>query len=144
MKALRTIRIVLALVLAIPAIYLGSFVIPQFPFTSGVIAHAFSPTGEEVCVVQTYKGIAEPYQVSLFARRPGQKWVWSYLAHQDSRWSFCRIEFAGDALCVYRGFQLNRTFSLARTTDLSAALGPLPAEYSPEQILAYHNIAHQR
>src|SRR3954468_21392270 len=60
------------------------YVVANFPFTSGIVARASAPSGEAACVVQTFKG-TEPYQVSLYARRPGQPWVWHYLAHQDNR-----------------------------------------------------------
>lgn len=146
MKLLRTLRFIIGLLLLIPTLYLGFLgliIVWQFPFTSGVIAHAVALSGEEVCIVQTFKGL-EPYQVSLFARQPGQKWVWSYLAHQDSRWRSCRIEFQGGRLLVYRGFTLNNTFSLARATDVANDVDPLPADYTPERILAYHNQLFQR
>src|SRR5438094_10044463 len=55
------------------ALLLVWFTIDNFPFTSGIIAHEFAPSGEEICVVQTFKDV-EPYRVSLYARRPGQPW----------------------------------------------------------------------
>jgi len=58
--------------------FVGRYALDNFPFTSGIAAHARSPSGEEVCIVQTFKG-AEPYQVSLYARQSGQPWVWHYL-----------------------------------------------------------------
>lgn len=143
MKMPHPVRLIFVFLLAVPALLLGLFLLPQFPFTSEVIAHAVAPSGEEVCVVQTFKGV-EPYQVSLFARRSGQKWAWSYLAHQDNRWRSCRLEFIGDALQVYRGSELNRSFSLKRATDITDDLSPLPAEYTPEMILAHHNQLYQR
>jgi hypothetical protein len=119
------------------------FAIDNFPFTSGVIAHASSPAGEEACVVQTFKG-AEPYQVSLYARRTGQSWMWHYLAHQDDRWRSCHLEFVGDQLRVYTGSTLRKSFSVPdATTRPDAAHEELPASYTPEQISAQHN-AHYR
>jgi hypothetical protein len=88
------------------------FAAENFPFTSGVIAHASSAHGEEACVVQTFKG-AEPYQVSLYARRAGQPWVWHYLAHQDGRWRSCRIDFSEGQLRVYTGSTLRKSFSVS-------------------------------
>jgi len=119
------------------------FAVDNFPFTSGVIAHASSPGGEEACVVQTFKG-AEPYQVSLYARRPGEAWMWHYLAHQDDRWRSCRIEFADNQLRVYTGSTLRKSFSVTEATGApDSAHEELPASYTPEQILAQHN-AHYR
>ena len=119
------------------------FTVANFPFTSGVIAHASSPVGEEACVVQTFKG-AEPYQVSLYARRPGQPWRWHYLAHEDNRWWNCRIEFADGQLRVYTGSTLRKSFSVAEATSKAdSAHEELPTSFTPEQILAQHN-AHYR
>jgi hypothetical protein len=115
------------------------YVVANFPFTSGVIAHGSAPGGEEACVVQTFKG-TEPYQVSLYVRRPGEPWVWHYLAHQDNRWWNCRLEFARDELRVYTGFTLRKTFSLAEATVLPKdPQYQLPANYTPQQILAKHD-----
>src|SRR5256885_8172082 len=133
----------LALGLAAPflliALLLVWFTVDNFPFTSGIIAHEFAPSGEEICIVQTFKDV-EPYQVSLYARRPGQPWVWNYLAHQDDRWRNCHVEFDGDALRVYTGSVLRKTFSLADATKLpDNSEYQLPAEFAPQQILARHN-----
>jgi len=115
------------------------FGLGNFPFTSGVVAHASAVTGEEVCVVQTFKG-AEPYQVSLYAHKPGTPWVWHYLAHQDNRWRTCRIEFLGDNLLVYEGSSVRKTLSLAEATALPPdAREELPASYTPKEILEHHN-----
>jgi amino acid transporter len=115
------------------------YVVANFPFTSGIVARASAPSGEEACVVQTFKG-TEPYQVSLYARRPGQPWAWHYLAHQDNRWGSCRLEFTGDELRVYADSKLRKTFSLAEATAIPKdPRDQLPANYTPEQILAQHN-----
>jgi hypothetical protein len=123
---------------------LVQFAIANFPFTSGVIAHVSLPTGEEVCVVQTFKG-AEPYQVSLYARRLGQPWVGHYLAHQDDRWRSCHIDFADGQIHVYKGSTLRESLSVAEAFALpSDPRNQLPPAYTPEQILAEHNAKHRR
>lgn len=145
--AKRIIRFVLAGVLALPflplVILVAWFTIDNFPFTSGIVAHDFAPNGDEICIVQTFKD-AEPYQVSLYAHRTGQPWVWNYLAHQDGRWRNGHAEFVGDSLRVYTGSTLRKTFSLAAATKVPADSGSdpdyqLPAEFTPQQILAWHN-----
>jgi len=133
----------IGLISAMPVLVIAFFVLCyvalNFPFTSGVIAQASSPAGEQACVVQTFKG-AEPYQVSLYVHRRGQPWLWHYLAHQDDRWRDCRIEFAADQIRVYTGSTLRKTFSVAEVTSSSgSAHEELPATYTPEQILAQHN-----
>lgn len=143
-KALdKTLWTGLAVVLLAPLVFilslLGWFAAANFPFTSGVIAEASAPTGVQACVVQTFKG-AEPYQVSIYIRGAGGPWTWHYLAHQDTRWRSCRIEFEGDALRVYTGATLRKTFSLAEVTLRSRSVEhDFPASYTPPQIAARHN-----
>lgn len=115
------------------------FVAANFPFTSGIIADVSAPTGEEVCVVQTFKG-AEPYQVSLYARAPRSPWVWHYLAHQDDRWRNCHVEFVGTELRVYNGDELRKALPLAEATaPPQYPREELPSNYTPKQILQHHN-----
>lgn len=124
-------------VAAISAVFVW-FLAVNFPFTSGVIAHGFSPGGDETCVVQTFTG-AE-YRVSLYARRTGQPWIWHYLEHEGDRWRNCRMEFAGDQLRVYADGTLRKTFSLAdATSPPEESRHQLPAAFTPEQIAATHN-----
>jgi hypothetical protein len=142
-RAKRIFRFGLAGILALPfvpsALLAAWFAIGNFPFTSGIVAHDFAANGDEICIVQTFND-AEPYQVSLYARRTGQVWVWNYLAHQDERWRNCHTEFAGDSLRVYTGSTLRKTISLAAATKISSdPEGQLPAEFTPQQILAWHN-----
>ena len=144
--AKRIIWFVLAGILALPflpiAFLFTFFTIDNFPFTSGIVAHDLRPNGDEICIVQTFKG-AEPYQVSLYARRAGEPWVWNYLAHQDERWRNGHTEFDGDSLRVYTGSTLRKTFSLAATKiPADSESDPnyqLPAEFTPQQILVWHN-----
>jgi hypothetical protein len=136
-----------ALVSLLPLLAIGSvfawYAAANFPFTSGVIAHASSPTGTEGCVVQTFKG-AEPYQVSLYARQSGQPWRWHYLAHQDNRWTDCRIEFRDAELRVYTGSILRKTFPIPAAVTVSDSDDHgFPASYTPEQILAQHNARYK-
>jgi hypothetical protein len=129
-------------VLAVGSVF-GMFTVANFPFTSGVIAHGSSPSGNEACVVQTFKG-TEPYQVSLYARQSGQPWRWHYLAHQDNRWSNCRIEFGDAVLRVFTGSTLRKTFPIpAAVTGSDSDDHGFPASYTPEQILAEHNARYK-
>ena len=115
------------------------FVAANFPFTSGIVTRFPAPTGEAACIVQTFKDV-EPYQVSLYVRAPGGPWIWHYLAHQDSRWRDCRIEFKESELRVYEGATLRKTLSLAEATALPQDPNDqLPANFTPEQILQRHN-----
>jgi hypothetical protein len=138
-----TLGIVSLLPLLAVGAVLGWYVVPNFPFTSGVIAHGSSPNGIEACVVQTFKG-AEPYQVSLYARHAGEPWRWHYLAHQDNRWRDCRIEFTASELRVYTGSTLRKSFPITATVAASDSDDHgFPANYIPEQILAEHNARYK-
>lgn len=107
----------------------------DFPFTSGVIADATAPTGEEVCVIQI-SDVFE-YQVSLYAHRAGQPWVWHYLENDDDRWRNCRLGFSGDELRVYTGSTLRKTIPVSQlTTKEVNDSREFPADYTPAQILA--------
>jgi hypothetical protein len=139
----KTLWTSLGVVLVAPVVFvlslLGWFAAANFPFTSGLIAEAAAPNGEQACVVQTFKS-AEPYQVSIYIRQAGGPWTWHYLAHQDTRWRRCRIEFEGDALRVYTGSALRKTFSLAEASLQPRNAGhDLPANFTPAQIAAQHN-----
>jgi hypothetical protein len=114
---------------------LGWLVAANAPFTSGVVAYSSTPDGDEACVVQS-SSLYE-YQVSLFARHRGKPWHRNYLGHEEDRWRNCRVEFAGDALRVFRAGTLQKTFSIAEATEESSF--NLPANYTPTQICAAHN-----
>jgi hypothetical protein len=144
----RRLWVVVCALSALPLLFVATlvlwFVAANFPFSSGIVAVASAPTGEEVCIVQTFKG-AEPYQVSLFARKPEAPWVWHYLAHEDCRWRNGHVEFVGVELRIYDGLELMKTFSLAEaTTPPEDARKSLPSTYTPEQILQYHNDRYRR
>lgn len=127
-------------VLALSALLIG-LIAANFPFTSGVIAHSFNPNGDEACIVQTFTG-AE-YRVSLYARHAGQAWIWNYLAHEDDRWCDCRMEFSGDELRIYTGSTLRKAISVAEATAPKQLEYQMPADYSPDQILARQNAQSQ-
>jgi hypothetical protein len=143
----KMLRFGLAGILAAPFLFIALevawFTVDNFPFTSGIIAHEVAPNGDEICIVQTFKD-AEPYQVSLYARRAGQPWHWNYLAHQDNRWRNCRTEFDGNSLRVFTSSTLRTTFSFEDAITVHARSAAdsdyqLPAEFTPQQILAWHN-----
>lgn len=108
--------------------------------SSGIVTSASGPRGEEFHVIQTYKGIGEPYQVTLFARNPGQKWTRTYLAHQDWSWSGCKIEVTGDSVILRGGDEKERTYSIKHLTESVELLSTgMAAEYTPDQLAERHN-----
>jgi hypothetical protein len=120
---------------------LGWLVILNAPFTSGVIAYASTPAGDEACVVQS-SAIIE-YHVSLYARHRGEAWNWNYLGYDDDRWRKCRVEFAGDQLRVYRAGALQKSLLITEAMATKGSDFQMPAEYTPEQICARHNAKSQ-
>lgn len=114
------------------------------PWRSGVVAHGFGAEGREFCVVQTYKAIVEPFQVSLYERRPGEQWRWHYLEHEDVGWRSATVTFQdGRARVTRNGAPFTEIAlaagSLGTETATTAETISCPAHYSVEQVRAFHD-----
>jgi len=127
----------LALVLA--------FISSVQPGKSGILTRGVSPTGQEYCVVQTYKGLAEPYQVSFYVRDSAGLWRWNYLAHQDVAWRSATVDFSNGVACVSRdGLPLRDIPLPVDIVDLTQVLpgyrdGYCPSNFTVENVLEFHN-----
>ncbi len=125
---------------------IGFHVITVGPYKSGVLAQGNSPSGSEYCVVQTYKAfglIGEPYQVSFYMRDTDRVWRWQYLAHQDNAWRDLIVTFNGSKARVsHRGYPVRElplpTGSMHPMT-MREGEDYLPASYSVEDVLKWHN-----
>jgi len=80
---------------------------------SGIITSGTLPDGREYCVVQTYRDLVEPYQVSLYVRDIAGTWDWYYLEHEDNAWRDARVEFHDGHATVHRNGELFREIELS-------------------------------
>jgi len=112
---------------------------------SGIVARGTSPDGREYCIVQTYKGWAEPYQVSFYVRDASGIWRWNYLAHQDTVWNTATVTFNGGVAHVSRDGRHYRDVPLPTNTVDLATIQPgyrdeyCESNFTPEDILSFHN-----
>ncbi len=121
------------------------------PGRSGIIARGYSPEGREYCIVQTFKGFGEPYQVSFYIRDTNGIWHWNYLAHQDNAWRKATVDFkAGKGIArVSRGAGHFRDVPLpTQSVDLATVPAGYrsdycPSNYTAEDVLRVHNQKNQ-
>jgi len=112
---------------------------------SGIVAQGTSPNGKEYCIVQTYKGWTEPYQVSFYIRDASGIWRWNYLAHQDTVWSSAAVTFSNGVAHVSRDGHAYRDISLPTDTVDLMKIKPgyrdhyCPSNFTAEDILSFHN-----
>jgi len=89
------------------------------PGMSGVVASGASPEGREYIVVQTFKGLIEPYQVSLYVRDDAWLWRWHYLEHQDNAWRKARVDVVGGEAVVHRNGEHFADLELVHNSSIS-------------------------
>ena len=115
------------------------------PWQSKVLAHGFSPDGREYCVVQTFKDLIEPYQVSFYIRDKEGIWRWNYLEHEDDGWKSATVVFSGETAQIQRDGVLFKEFALPTDkVDLSKVLRGYSHHYcesgfSVDDIFTFHN-----
>ena len=109
------------------------------PFTSGVVMHKTLQNGVDVCIVQYFKGLAEPYQVSLYARYPKGNWRWFYLEHEAERWRNTSIDLQrNDIALIYERGKLEATVSLDRDSVEDREARYFPGYLSCEELNQAH------
>jgi hypothetical protein len=118
------------------------------PGQSGVVVTGESQDGREYCIVQTYRDLIEPYQVSLYVRDSAGSWRWHYLEHEDNAWRSARVEFQGAQVVVYRNSERFREIELDReaiekvTPELTRKERALPAELSVNEVARLHHVRY--
>jgi hypothetical protein len=133
-----------AILLAYLFVIIG-YVVLVGPGRSGILAQGTSPQGLEYCVVQTYKGMIEPYQVSFYIRDTNGLWRWNYLAHQDFSWRSVKVSFKDNSPEIYESSEYMRSVPLpTNSINLATVLPGYRDEYCPsnftiEDVLKYHN-----
>lgn len=95
-----------AVFLAIPLLLVIGAIAVWFasvrPWQSKILAQGHSPEGREYCVVQTFKDLVEPYQVSFYVRDSDGIWRWNYLEHEDKGWKSARVTFSDGSALIER------------------------------------------
>lgn len=73
------------------ALFIGLIVALAFEvrhaWSPRVVAHAVTPEGIELCVVQESGRDFPPFVTSFVFRKPGANWDWYYYDHEDWYWS---------------------------------------------------------
>ncbi len=64
------------------ALVVRRFVVPR------IVGRAVSPTGVEMCVLQSY---CWEYETKFVYRRPGTNWAWCYFDHEDDHWGIAPV-----------------------------------------------------
>ena len=136
-----TALIVSALLIGI----IASWLLSIRPWQSKVLAHGFSPEGREYCVVQTFRDVVEPYQVSFYIRDDQGVWRWNYLEHEDNGWRSATVNFTDSSAMIKRnGVPFKELKIPSGQVDLSTVLPGYRDQYcdkdfSVEEVLAFHN-----
>ena len=132
-------------ILCIYVLLILGYVIMVWPGQSKILARGTSPMGQEYCIVQTYKGWAEPYQVSFYIRDGSGMWRWNYLAHQDIAWHSAIVTFTNGMAQVSRDGRPYRDVPMPTNTVDLARIEPgyrdeyCPSNFSAEDVLLFHN-----
>ena len=143
-RALVSISIVLALIAGL----VPAWLIIR-PWQSKILTRGYSPEGREHCVVQTFKGFIEPYQVSFYIRDAEGVWRWNYLAHQDNGWKTATVTFSQGAAQISRNGTPFKVIEVP--TDQVDLTQVLPGyrndycdgSYSVEDVFEFHNLKYQ-
>ena len=143
MKKNQTIVLtILTAVLVLPG---AAYVAWVRPGQSGILVQGQSPDGQEFCVVQTFKGLVEPYQVSFYIRDTNRVWRWNYLEHEDTAWRSASVEFVtGKAIVSRNGKPFREVGMPTGTVTLASVPGGYvddycPPEFTVEDVLRFHN-----
>lgn len=110
----------------------------NFPFTSTVVAQKKAESGTEVCIVQRFKDLSEPYQVSLYAKHPGGNWRWHYMDHEADRLRYVSITIEGNTASIYEGRKLRSTWAVDEETLTDKEAGYFPGEWNCQKINQEH------
>ncbi len=115
------------------------------PWQSKILAYGHSPEGREYCLVQTFRDLAEPYQVSFYIRDANGVWRWNYLGHQENGWKSGIVTFSdGSAFIERNGVMLKEIEIPNESVDLAAVLPGyrhqyLGRELTTDDVFAFHN-----
>jgi hypothetical protein len=140
------IGVICLIILGSIAAFVGSI----RPWQSKILDHGYSPAGVEYCVIQTYKTLIEPYQVSIYIRDSDGIWRWNYLEHEDNGWKSASVTFSNDTATVSRNGKVFRDVKIPTDTIDIASIQPgyrdryLTSDYTVDDVFEYHNQNHSK
>ena len=124
---------------------IATWLVPIRPWQSKILAHGHSPEGREYCLVQTFRDLVEPYQVSFYIRDANGIWRWNYVGHQENGWKSGTVTFSdGSALIERNGAMLKEIEIPSESVDLAGVLPGyshqyLGSELTTDDVFAFHN-----
>ena len=127
-----------------------AFVLWVSPGHSGILTQGVSPDGRQYCVVQTFKGMVEPYQVSFYVRDTDGIWRWNYLGHQDVAWRSATVTFSNGIARVKRnGTPFLDVLLPTNIVDLASVQAGYrdhycPSNFTADDILEFHNRTYNK
>jgi hypothetical protein len=142
--------VVLTILAAVVVLPVAAFVAWVRPWQGGILVQGQSADGQEFCVVQTFKGLVEPYQVSFYIRDNNRVWRWNYLEHEDTAWRSASVEFvSGKAIVSRNGKPFREVGMPTGTFDLASVPSGYvddycPPEFTVQDVLRFHNGKYQR
>jgi hypothetical protein len=140
--------LLLAIGLGIACVYVVvalAYVLMVGPGRSRIVTEGISPEGRQYCIVQTYKGLVEPYQVTFYIRDASGLWRGNTLAHQDIAWRSATVAFTNKAARITRDGVLFRDIPIPTNTVELAKVQPgyrdsyCPSNFTPQDVLSFHN-----
>jgi hypothetical protein len=141
-------RVMLAIGVGILCVYVLAplaYVLMVGPDRSAIVTQGTSPEGNQYCIVQTYKDLIEPYQVSFYIRDSSGIWRWNYLAHEDFAWRSAAVTFTDRFAQIHRdGVRVRDIPVPTNAVDLAKVQPGYQDEYCPsnftaEDVLSFHN-----
>ncbi|GEM_PF-4346624 len=83
--------------------YIATWLESIRPWQSKILAHGRSPGGLGYGLMQTFRDLVEPYQVSFYIRDPHGIWRWNYLGHQENEWKSGTVTFSDGSAFIEKG-----------------------------------------
>lgn len=139
---MKTTFLILALIFFVT---IAGWLVSIRPWQSKILARGYSPEGREYCLVQTFRDLAEPYQVSFYVRDANGIWRWNYLGHQENGWRSGTVTFSEGSTFIERnGVMLKEIQIPNESLDMAEVLPGyrhhyLGSELTTDDVFAFHN-----
>ncbi len=114
------------------------------PGKNVVLDRVTTTEGVELALTHRSNGsLGEPYTISFYYRKPGERWGWFYYEHEDTRWWDGQIELNEDEslATIMRGTKPVATFDISNSAftilgwdrTITGAQQWMPENWSPEE-----------